>query len=189
MVGGPVGNEESACRGEVHLRRNVEDQAGLDHQFLGEATRGNGVGHDAIARLEDRNTLADFADDARTFEPGGERKRGFELILALNDQRVSKIDAGGFDTDHHLPFARLQGGNVFDHEAVRLAKLLTQYRFHNAARSPTLTDYPLETCGSGIWDCSHSSCTPSHSSSALDRDFSTTPSCFCISNSLPMSLP
>ena len=90
----------------------------------------SGEGDDAIARREALRIRLNGCHHARHFGTRRERQGWLELILALNDQRVEKIEPDRLDRDDGLARTELRIGHVLDDQALRRPELLAKDGFH-----------------------------------------------------------
>ncbi len=64
--------------------------------------------HDAVADGKAADAFTKRLHHASDLATGRERQWRFELVIALDDQRVGEIHATGVHTDTHLTWARLR---------------------------------------------------------------------------------
>ncbi len=75
--------------------------------------------------------LADCADYAGSLATRGEREGRFELVFALDDQRIGEVNPGGMHLQQDFVLLRLGAGDVFQHQGFGGAEGFAQHGFHS----------------------------------------------------------
>jgi hypothetical protein len=110
--------------------------ASSDQHLLGEAAGADQRDH-RVARHEAVHAVADALHHAGDLVPGGERQRGLQLVLVLDDEQVGKVNARGAPRDEHLSARRNGRRDVLDDERLGRSPGLAQNGFHGFAHDDT----------------------------------------------------
>ncbi|MNF95510.1 hypothetical protein D3C84_782690 [compost metagenome] len=129
MHRGAIGHAKGGGVGEVHLLRDRQHVIARHCHLLGKAAPA-GQGHDPVADLEISDFLAHRADDPRRLATGREGQGRLELVLALDDQGVGKVDPGRMYIQEDFVLLRYGACDLFQDQTLSRAQGFAQHCFH-----------------------------------------------------------
>src|SRR3989442_864713 len=129
IVRGATGQYERGCYSEIHAFGDRDEYFGVGHHSLGKATPAS-KSDDFIACSDVMYPFTNLFDDTCYFASWREGHSWLELIFALDDQGIRKINAAGFYRDNDLPLASFGRFDLFYAQAFGWAILFPQDCFH-----------------------------------------------------------
>ena len=142
MHGGTVGHAEAGRGNEVHVIGHRQHVGAGGGYFLGK-TAVAGQPHDPVARLQMGNLAAHAGDHTGSLTARRKGERWLDLVLALDDQGIGEIDAGGVDIDDNLVVLGDRIGGFVQRQRAGRSVGFAQYGFHGGS---LIGIFPQSSC-------------------------------------------
>src|SRR5262245_43929390 len=124
-----VRDDEGRAGLEVHLRRQGQHAVG-GHQALLRESAPPGRSEHAVALPGAGDAASYFLDYPGHLHPRRKGERRLHLVETLHEERVREVEGAGLNFNHHLVWARMQGGDLLHREPTDGAILAAEQRFH-----------------------------------------------------------